>query len=82
MNEDILRETAKQLNISYDVVEKVMKSYFNFIRFRISKVKYRELTSFDKVKTNFLLPGFGKLVVKNKKNRRFNNGKIESQSNV
>jgi len=65
-----MREVAKVLNIPYSTVEKVMKSFFNFVKFRISKVPYKKLKTFDKIKTNFVIPGFGKLVVKNKVNRK------------
>jgi hypothetical protein len=38
------------------------------------------LDSFDKVKTNFSLPGLGKLVVKNRVNRRFKNDKTNGET--
>jgi nucleoid DNA-binding protein len=75
MNEEIFKQVSEELGISYDIVEKVMKTFFNFVRFRISKVKYKNLTTFIGVKTNFVLPGFGKLVVKNKTDRRLHNAR-------
>jgi hypothetical protein len=63
--------------VSIEVVEKVMKTFFNFVRFRISKVKYKNLVTFNKVKTNFTLPGLGKLIIKNKTDRRLRNARIE-----
>lgn len=67
---EIFLEVAEELGISVNVVESVINTYLGFIRNRISRVPYKTLTSWDKVKTNFLLPGFGKLVVKGKTQKR------------
>lgn len=67
---EIFEEVANELGISAKLVENVVTTYLNFIRHRISKVQYKTLKSWDRVKTNFLLPGFGKLVVKNKTQKR------------
>jgi nucleoid DNA-binding protein len=67
---EIFLEVAEELGISVKVVESVINTYLSFVRHRISKVPYKTLKSWDKVKTNFLLPGFGKLVVKSKTQKR------------
>ena len=80
---EIIEEVAKELNISSKIVRKVMDSYFFYIRSKISKVKYRDLTTFKGVKTNISIPGFGKLVVKSRVDKRLNlecNGRKESIS--
>lgn len=69
---EIIEEVVKELNIDPKIVRKVMDSYFFYIRTKISKIKYRELTTFKGVKTNILIPGFGKLVVKSKVDKRLN----------
>jgi len=72
---DIIKETAKQLEIEPDLVEKIIKAYLQYIRSNISKIYYRNLTTFQGVKTNFHLIGFGKLVIKNRTDKRLQNEK-------
>ena len=64
-------EIAKELNVDIETVEKVIKVFMGFVRFRMSKIPYKTLETFDKIKTNFLIPGLGKLVVRNKKHRKY-----------
>lgn len=68
---EVIIEVAKELNIDPRTVEKVIETFMGFVRFRMSKVAYKTLDSFDKIKTNFLIPGLGKLVVRNKKHRKY-----------
>lgn len=75
---EIAQEAAEILGVPVDVVEKVIKTYLNYIRSRISKISYRKLTTFEGVKTNFSLLGFGRLVVKHKTNNRLNNEKFKN----
>ena len=72
---DIIKETAKELNVETDLIEKVLKAYLQYIRKNISKIYYRNLTTFQGVKTNFHLIGFGKLVIKNRTDKRLQNEK-------
>ena len=72
---DIIKETAKQLEIEPDLVEKIIKAYLQYIRSNISKIYYRNLITFQGVKTNFHLIGFGKLVIKNRTDKRLQNEK-------
>jgi nucleoid DNA-binding protein len=72
---EIIKETAKELGISAELVEKVVKAYLSYIKLKISKTAYRNLYTFNKVKTNFLLIGFGKFVVKNRSDKRLQNEK-------
>lgn len=85
MNE-ILEEVALKLNLPIDTVEVVMRTYFNFIKYKLCKVHYRNLLSFNRIRTNFSLMGFGKLVVKNKTDKRLQNEKrfkaIKCKGNV
>jgi len=67
---EIVQETAKELGLPTDVVEKVVKAYMLFVKNRISKVRYQDLDSLVGIKTNFFIPGLGKLVVKNKTKRK------------
>jgi nucleoid DNA-binding protein len=77
MNEEIINQVSEELGVPKEVVEKVMRTFFNFVRFRISKVKYKDLITFSKVKTNFMLPGLGKLIIKNKTDRRLHNARVK-----
>ena len=67
---EIYEEVAKLLDVPASTVETVVTTYLNFIKHKISRIPYKKLTSWDKVKTNFFIPGFGKLVVKNKTQKR------------
>lgn len=67
---EILQETAKELNLPTDVIEKVIKAYMLFVKNKISKFRYQDLESLVGIKTNFLVPGLGKLVVKSKAKRK------------
>lgn len=74
---ELFEETAKITGIPVEVVEKVIKSFMMFVKRKITSVKYRDLDSWDRVKTNFSIPGFGKLVVKSKTLNRLKYGKIK-----
>lgn len=67
---ELFEETARLTGIPVDVVEKVVKSFMMFVKRKMTAVKYRELDSWDKIKTNLSIPGFGKLVVKNRSLKR------------
>ena len=78
---EILQETAEKLNLPYSLVENVINIYMGYIRYRVSKVIYRNLTTFKGVKTNILLVGLGKLVVKNKAKRKAYEKRVKEITN-
>lgn len=64
MNKDIYLEVSKALGMSPEVVEKVYKSYWLYIKTAIQSLPLKEdLTEeeFSKLKTNFNIPSLGKL---------------------
>lgn len=61
---DIINKLSRQLNLSEDVVLKVYKAYWAFIRASITKLPLTEdldKQEFSKLKTNFNIPNLGKL---------------------
>lgn len=61
---EILKQVSEELNIPYEVVNKVYSSYWKFIRSKIIELPLKEnLTKeeFEKLKVNFNLPSLGKL---------------------
>lgn len=59
-----ISELSRQLNLSEDVVLKVYKAYWSFIRASITKLPLSEdldEQEFSKLKTNFNIPNLGKL---------------------
>lgn len=60
---EIIKEVSNELGISEEIVEKVIGSYFYYIKRKLTQTKFKTLRSFDKVKTNFSLMGLGKLIV-------------------
>lgn len=64
MNKDIYNDVSRTLGLSPDVVEKVYKSYWKFIKATIQGLPLKEdLTKeeFSKLKINFNVPSLGKL---------------------
>ena len=64
MNEDAYLEVSRTLGISPDVVEKVYKAYWAYIKMTIQSLDLKKnLTDeeFSKLKTNFNVPSIGKL---------------------
>lgn len=64
MNEDVYLEVSRTLGISPDVVEKVYKAYWAYIKMTIQSLDLKKnLTDeeFSKLKTNFNIPSIGKL---------------------
>ena len=63
MNKDIYLNVSKTLRISPDVVEKVYKAYWLYIKTTIEALPLKkDLTEdeFSKLKTNFNIPSLGK----------------------
>lgn len=63
MNKDIYLNVSRTLRISPDVVEKVYKAYWLYIKTTIENLPLKEnLTEekFSKLKTNFNVPSLGK----------------------
>ncbi len=64
MKKDIILSVSKDLGISPDVVEKVYKAYWLYIKTTIEALPLKEdLTEeeFSKLRTNFNVPSLGKL---------------------
>ena len=64
MKKDIILSVSKDLGISPDVVEKVYKAYWLYIKTTIEALPLKEdLTEeeFSKLRTNFNIPSLGKL---------------------
>lgn len=62
--QEILSKVAKELNLPVEEVSKVYKAYWLFIRQKIEALPLKEeLTEqeFNNLKTNFNIPGLGKL---------------------
>lgn len=64
MNKDIYLTASKTLGVSPDVIEKVYKAYWQYIKATIEALPLKNnLTQeeFEKLKTNFNIPSIGKL---------------------
>mgnify|MGYP000488904576 FL=1 len=64
MKKDIILSVSKDLGISPDVVEKVYRAYWLYIKTTIEALPLKEdLTEeeFSKLRTNFNIPSLGKL---------------------
>ena len=67
---EIYKETAAILDLEEEDIRRVVEHFFRYVSRRIGEKKYRNLETLEGVKTNFSIPGFGKLVVKNKLKRK------------
>ena len=64
MNKDIINNVSRTLGISSNVVEKVYKAYWSYIKETIQALPLKEELSeedFLKLQTNFNIPSLGKL---------------------
>lgn len=64
MNDEIFKTVSKNINISPNVIEKVYKSFWLYIKQSIEKLPLKEnLTDkeFSKLQTNYNIPSLGKL---------------------
>jgi hypothetical protein len=64
MNTSVYKDVSESLGLSPDVVEKVYKAYWSYIKETIEALPLKdELTEeeFSKLKTNFNVPSIGKL---------------------
>ena len=62
--QQIITQVSKDLNLSYDIVDKTYKSFWLFVRHSIQSLPLKEdLTEeeFNKLRTNFNIPSIGKL---------------------
>lgn len=62
--EDIVIEVSKKSNLPEEVVDKIYKSYWEFIRNTIKDLPLKEDLSeeqFNKLRTSFNIPSIGKL---------------------
>tara|TARA_R110002049_G_scaffold231127_1_gene403374 strand:- start:20163 stop:20423 length:261 start_codon:yes stop_codon:yes gene_type:complete len=58
------KELAEKYNLDLEVIEKIIASPYDFIQKKTREMNFRDgLTreEFDKMKTNFNIPGLGKL---------------------
>lgn len=61
---DIITQVSKNLNLPVNIVDKVYKSYWKFIRTTIQELPIKETMSeedFKQLRTNFNIPSLGKL---------------------
>ena len=66
MKKEIILDVSRNLDISPDVVEKVYKAYWSFIKETIQALPLKDKLSeeeFSTLKTNFNVPSLGKLCV-------------------
>ena len=66
MNKDILNNVSRTLGISPDVIEKVYKAYWSYIKTTIEALPLKDNLNeeeFLKLRTNFNVPSLGKLYV-------------------
>ena len=64
MKKEIILDVSRNLDISPDVVEKVYKAYWSFIKDTIQALPLKDNLSeeeFSTLKTNFNVPSLGKL---------------------
>lgn len=64
MNKDIILKVSNTLGIPPDVVEKVYKAYWLYIKTTIQALPLKECLTeeeFSKLRTNFNIPSLGKL---------------------
>ena len=62
--QQIITQVSKDLNLSYDIVDKTYKSFWLFVRHSIQSLPLKEdLTEeeFNALKTNINIPSLGKL---------------------
>lgn len=61
---DIEKEVSEKLNIPEDVVDAAYKSFYEFVKEKITELPLKDDLSeeeFSKLKTNFNIPSLGKL---------------------
>ena len=59
-----IKELAEKYNIDYEIIKKIVSSPYDFIQKKTREIEFEDGLSreeFDKMKTNFNLPGIGKL---------------------
>ena len=78
----LISETATILNLDRVVVETVINSFLRVFVKTITKVRLKELSTLDGIKTNATIPGFGKLVIVPSKKEKFKKRKYVSKKSV
>ena len=66
MKKEIILDVSRNLDISPDVIEKVYKAYWSFIKETIQALPLKDNLSeeeFSTLKTNFNVPSLGKLYI-------------------
>lgn len=72
---ELVKEVATILNLDEATVQSIVDHYFKSLYTAITKVKYKEIDSFEGVKTNATIPGLGKFCVSAYIKERFNKRK-------
>lgn len=72
-----LKQASRKLSVDQKLVELVYRSYWKFIKERISNLNLREMTKeeFDSTDTNFNIPFIGKLYVEYYRIEKYQNHK-------
>ena len=70
MNE-IIKETANRLGLSEAMVSKIVKNYFRSLKRSVTKIDFKKQQTIADIKTNCIIPGFGKLVVNTHRKNNF-----------
>lgn len=69
----LIKEVAEILKLDEELVKFIIESYIRHMKRVITKVKYKELKKFtEKIKTNIMIPGFGKMVVTSRSKYNYN----------
>ena len=86
MNKEIYNKVAKELSLPPKVIEEAYRSFWRFIKSKISELPLEEITTkeeFDNLRTNFNIPSLGKLsctyekIENRKKIKKFKDGRVE-----
>lgn len=79
---EIFEEVAKECGVPVSTVEAAVKSFYHYIKKKMSHKRYRDLDSFENVKTNISIPGLGKLVVSHKIKENYEERKQNSKGKM
>ena len=86
MNKEIYNKVAEELAISPKVIEEAYRSFWRFVKTKISELPLEEISTkeeFEKLRTNFNIPSLGKLsctyekIENKKKIKEFKDGRVE-----
>ena len=78
----LISETAEKLGMEEETVSTVINFFFRSFYKVITKVRLKELDTLYGVKTNAVIPGFGKLVVTQKRKQQLEKRKHGSTKSM